>query len=197
MDRADVLFHKIRQEKEKANMTVITVTEDKIRNMKGMEGLVLQGCGGSPEEWVDGINGEFTENGILKNGSKFEKVYAFQHDGISCILYPFEGTALDIGKLAVWRIQTREIFGGAWLSDYVPNHLGGFTGKTDRETEEIKPECALSGHDGNIFSLTGIAERTMREHGLAGQAEKMKERVFSSGSYTEALSIIGEYVSIV
>lgn len=79
----------------------------------------------------------------------------------------------------------------------MPNHLGGFTGKTDREAEEIKPECALSGHDGNIFSLTGIAERTMREHGLAGQAEKMKERVFSSGSYTEALSIIGEYVSIV
>lgn len=178
-------------------MTVITVTEDKIRNMKGMEGLVLQGCGGSPEEWVDGINGEFTENGILKNGSKFEKVFTFQHDGISCILYPFDGTALNIGKLAIWRIQTRDIYGGAWLSDYVPNHLGGFTGKADEEPAGIKPECALSGHDGNIFNLVGIAERTMRERGLAEQAEKMKERVFSSGSYAEALSIIGEYVSIV
>lgn len=178
-------------------MTVITVTEDKIRNIKGMEGLVLQGCGGSPEEWVDGINGEFTENGILKNGSKFEKVYAFQHDGISCILYPFERTALDIGKLAVWRIQTREIFDGAWLSDYVPNCLGGFTGKADRDAAEIKPDCVLSGQDGNIFNLAGIAEWTMREHGLAEQDEKMKERVFSSGSYAEALSIIGEYVNIV
>lgn len=108
-------------------MAVITVTEDKIRSMKGMEGLVLQGCGGNLEEWVDGINSELTENGILKDGSVFEKVYAFQHDGISCILYPFEGTALDMGKLAVWRIRTREIFGGAWLSDYVPNCLGGFT----------------------------------------------------------------------
>ena len=27
-------------------MTVITVTEDKVRSIKGMEGLVLQGCGG-------------------------------------------------------------------------------------------------------------------------------------------------------
>ena len=178
-------------------MAVITVTEEKIRSMKGMEGLVLQGCGGNLEEWVDGINSELTENGILKDGSVFEKVYAFQHDGISCILYPFEGTALDMGKLAVWRIRTREIFGGAWLSDYVPNCLGGFTGQADKETDGIKLDCALSGQDGNIFNLAGIAERTMRKHGLAEQAEEMKERVFSSGSYTEALSIIGEYVSIV
>lgn len=177
-------------------MTVITVTEDKIRSMKGMEGLVLQGCGGNPEEWVDGINSEFTENGILKDGSVFEKVYAFRHGGISCIFYPFEGTALNMGKLAVWRIRTREIFGGAWISDYVPDHLGGFTGKADT-AEKIKHDCVLSGQNGNIFNLAGIAERTMRKHGLAEQAEEMKERVFSSGSYTEALSIIGEYVSIV
>lgn len=178
-------------------MTVINVTEDKIRGMKGMEGLVLQGCGGSTEEWVDGINSEFTENGILKDGSKFEKVYTFQHDGMACILYPFDRTALNVGKLAIWRMQTREIFGGAWLSDYVPNCLGGFTGKADEEPAGIKPPCALSGQNGNIFNLAGIAERAMRKHGLAEQAEEMKERVFSSDSYTEALSIIGEYVSIV
>ena len=33
---------------------------------------------------------------------------------------------LDIGKLAMWRLQTHELFGGTWLSDYVPNRLGGF-----------------------------------------------------------------------
>lgn len=178
-------------------MTITAVTEDKIRSMEGMEGLVLQGCGGSAEEWVDGINGEFTERGILKDGPGFEKVYTFCHDGLACILYPFEGVLLDIGKLAIWRIQTREIFGGAWLSDYVPNCLGGFTGKADEEPADIKPDCTLVGQDGNIFNLAGIAGRTLREHGLAGQAEKMKERVFSSGSYGEALSIIGEYVTII
>lgn len=132
-------------------MTVINVTEAKIRGMKGMEGLVLQGCGGSPEEWVDGINSEFTENGILKDGSKFEDVYMFQHDGMACILYPFDGTSLNIGKLAVWRMQTREIFGGAWLSDYVPNCLGGFTGEADEETVGEKTDYVLAGQDGSYL----------------------------------------------
>ncbi len=157
-------------------MTVMAVTEDNIRHMKGM-GLVLQGCGGSPEEWADGINNELTENGILKDGSKFQKVYTFQHNGMPCILYPFDGAALDMGKLAIWRIQTPEIFGGVWLSDCVPNHLDGFTGKADT-ADGIKPGCVLSGQNGNIFNLAGIVERTLLEHGLAGQAEKMKERVF-------------------
>ena len=42
----------------------------------------------------------------------------------------------------------------------------------------------------------GIAERTLREHGLTDQAKEMKDRVFASGSYGEALCIIGEYVNI-
>lgn len=48
------------------------------------------------------------------------------------ILQPFYYTAfketvkVDIGKLAMWRIKTHEQFGGTWLSDYVPNKLGGF-----------------------------------------------------------------------
>ena len=26
----------------------------------------------------------------------------------------------------MWRLKTHEMFGGTWLSDYVPNRLGGF-----------------------------------------------------------------------
>jgi hypothetical protein len=26
----------------------------------------------------------------------------------------------------MWRLHTHEQFGGTWLSDYVPNRLGGF-----------------------------------------------------------------------
>ena len=66
----------------------------------------------------------------------------------------------------------------------VPNHLDGFTGKADT-ADGIKPGCVLSGQNGNIFNLAGIVERTLLEHGLAGQAEKMKTGIFS-GSYTEA-----------
>lgn len=61
-------------------MTVMAVTEDNIRHMKGMEGLVLQGCGGSPEKWADRNNNELTENGyffsaaIQKPGLQFKNV---------------------------------------------------------------------------------------------------------------------------
>lgn len=57
-----------------------------------------------------------------------------------------------------------------------------------------KPKCKLIGKDGNIFNLVGIASRTLRENGLRDQASEMQERVFNSGSYDEALSIIMDYV---
>ena len=35
------------------------------------------------------------------------------------MLFPFEGVELDVGRLAMWRIQTHDQFGGTWLSDFV------------------------------------------------------------------------------
>ena len=172
-------------------MNINTITTDDLRGMEGKDGLILQGCGGDLKEWVDGINEMFTEAGILKDGSKFEDVSAFQYGELTCLLYPFEDVKLDIGKLAIWRLQTHADFGGTWLSDFVPNRLGGFA---DRPVE--KPDCALIGEDSNIFNLAGVAASTLREHGLKEQAEELKERVCSSGSYHEALHIIGEYVNI-
>lgn len=160
--------------------------------MEGREGLVLQGCGGDPQEWLDGINGMLAEAGILKDGAKFEDIYSFEHDGLACLLYPFEGVGLDMGKLAVWRLRTHETFGGTWLSDYVPNRLGGFEEKPQAE----KPDCALIGQDGNVFNLVGIASRMLRENGMEAEAKEMQESVFASGSYDMALSIIGKYVNI-
>jgi len=40
-----------------------------------------------------------------------------------------------MGKLAIWRIKARPVFGCMWLSDYVDNHLGGFI-KYDRNQDE-------------------------------------------------------------
>ena len=172
-------------------MNIKNITADDLRRMEDKEGLILQGCGGDPKEWVDGINQMLTEEGILLEGTEFTEVSVFEHDGLSCILYPFGDVKLDMGKLAMWRLQTHDTFGGTWLSDYVPNRLGGFI------KESVgKPDCALIGEDGNIFNLAGIAAGTLREHGMKEQAEEMKERVCSSGSYSEALGIIGEYVNI-
>lgn len=59
-----------------------------------------------------------------------------------------------------------------------------------------KPDCKLIGEDGNIFNLIGIASRTLRQNGMAEQAVEMRDRIRASGSYDEALCIIGEYVNI-
>ena len=47
-------------------MSISTVTTDDLRRMNGKEGLVLQGCGGDPQEWLDGINELLTDEGILE-----------------------------------------------------------------------------------------------------------------------------------
>lgn len=59
-----------------------------------------------------------------------------------------------------------------------------------------KPDCPLIGQDGNIFNLMGIASRTLRRNGMAEEAKEMTDRIYQSGSYDEALCIMGEYVNI-
>ena len=166
------------------------ITTEDLRRMDGQEGLILQGCGGGLREWVDGINDILTEEGILLDGSRFEEVSVFQHQGLTNLLFPFDGVKLDVGKLAVWRLQTHGQFGGTWLSDYDPNRLGGYLA----EQEQRKPAMRLEGRDGNMFSILGRASRLLKDAGQKDQAEEMFRRVTSSGSYGEALHIISEYV---
>lgn len=64
-------------------------------------------------------------------------------------------------------------------------------------TNKNKPDCKLIGEDGNIFNLMARAARTLRENNLSEEAKEMRERITSSGSYDEALCIIGEYVNII
>ena len=169
-------------------MKIKNISLHELRKMNGSEGLVLQGCGGDLQEWVDGINDMLTESGILRNGSRFDNVYTFKNEGLTCLLFPFDGVKLDIGKLAMWRLETRETFGSTWLTDYVDNRLNGFV------KEMAKPKCPLIGQDGNIFAVMGTASGTLKENGMAEQAKEMCRRVTFSGSYEEALSVICEYV---
>ena len=164
------------------------ITTEDLRHMDGQEGLILQGCGGDLQEWVDGINDLLTEAGILLDGSQFESVSVFQHQGLTNLLFPFDGAKLDAGKLAMWRLQTHAQFGGTWLSDYVPNQLDGYL------VEQKKPSMRLEGQDGNIFSILGRASRLLKGAGQKDQADEMFRRVTNSGSYEEALHIISEYV---
>ncbi|MDD3778442.1 MAG: hypothetical protein PHU76_01780 [Synergistaceae bacterium] len=173
------------------------IKTDELRTMQDAEGLVLQGCGGDPQEWLDGINELLTEAGILKDGNTFQNIAVFEHDGLTNILFPFDGVPVDTGKLAMWRLATHEQFGGTWLSDYVPNRLGGFVQPCESQ-HTAKPDCPLIGEDGNVFNLIAIAARTLRRNQMGDQAAEMQERIMGGAcqSYDEALGIIGEYVNI-
>ena len=59
-----------------------------------------------------------------------------------------------------------------------------------------KPKCPLIGQNGNIFNLMGIASKTLKRNGMSNDAKEMCDRITSSASYDEALSIIDEYVEI-
>lgn len=176
-------------------MTIKNITTNDLRKMNNKEGLILQGCGGEVKEWVDGINDILTENGILLDDTKFDNVSVFQNEGVTCILYPFDNVHLDVGKLSMWRLQSYTAFAGTWLSDYVDNKLGGFEPEQNK-AEKVKPDCELIGQDGNIFNLMGIASHTLKQNGMADEAKEMCSRITSSGSYCEALNIIGDYVNI-
>ena len=178
-------------------MEIKNITLHELRKMNNSEGLILQGCGGDLQEWVNGINDMLTESEILWNGSRFEKAYTFKNDGLTCLLFPFDGVQLDVGRLAMWRLETRETFGSIWLSDYVPNNLGGFIEEqiADLEIQKNKrPKCPIIGADGNIFNAMGIASKTLKRSRLPEEAREMYSRVTSSGSYEKALGIIMEYV---
>ena len=49
-------------------MKINQMTLTDLRRMNGKEGLILQGCGGEIQEWMDGINK------MLKNSKIFEDI---------------------------------------------------------------------------------------------------------------------------
>ena len=175
-------------------MSITPITTDQLRRIQDHDGLVLQGCGGPLQDWQNGINDLLTELDILCNGSRFENIHVFEHEGSTCLLFPFpDDLHIDVGKLAIWRLQSREQFEGMWLSDYVDIELGG---PLQEQQNNGKPDCALIGEDSNIFHLIGKASQTLKEHGMKEQAREMRDRIYQCQSYDSALCIIGEYVNI-
>lgn len=64
-------------------MNIQEISVDKLRRMEDQEGLVIQGCGGDLQDWVNGINEMLTQEGILKKGAQFADVYSFRHGRLS------------------------------------------------------------------------------------------------------------------
>ena len=104
--------------------SITKITVEELKQMRGQEGLIIQGCGGEAKEWLDGINDLLTKAGVLLGGSRFERCMVFEHEGLTNILFPFGEEKIAIGKLALWRIATHLTFGGIWLSDYLDIKFG-------------------------------------------------------------------------
>lgn len=82
---------------------------------------------------------------------------------------------------------------------YDTDEMNDYLGQNNQERkapERYKPDCELIGQDSNIFNLLGIAARTLNRNGMRDEAKEMNDRVLNSGSYDEALGIIGDYVNI-
>lgn len=92
-------------------MSIKHISTNDLRRMRNSEGLILQGCGGDLQEWVDGINEMLTEESILRNGSKFTECLSFEYGGLTCLLFPFKSVNADMGRLAIWRLKTHDVFG--------------------------------------------------------------------------------------
>lgn len=46
-------------------MSIKQINMRDLLDYEGREGLILQGCGGDPQEWIDGINDLFTKQELL------------------------------------------------------------------------------------------------------------------------------------
>lgn len=136
------------------------VDVDELKKMEKTEGLILQGCGGDLQEWVDGINGMLKEEGILLEDSKFSDVMVFQHDERTNLLFPLNEVKADPGRLAMWRLRTHSQFGGTWLSDYVENRLGGFS--------DSEQKSNITGENVNMISETDEVGEDMEIEAEAG-----------------------------
>lgn len=54
----------------------------------------------------------------------------------------------------------------------------------------------LTGEDGNIFNLVGIARRALRRAGYKEEAAELVEKLPQCQSYTAALALLQEYVEV-
>lgn len=101
-------------------MKIKNITNDEIKNLRiNNDYLVIQGCGGDLNEWVDGITELFKDEGIVNDSFSFDEVYTFQNGDLTNMIFSLND--VDISKLAIVRLNMRDVFGAMWLSDYIDN----------------------------------------------------------------------------
>ena len=107
----------------------------------------------------------------------------------------------DIKSVSYGDIPKSAHFEGAYevLLKNGQKKLFGWTGVSsglEEILQIIKPKCKLSGKDGNIFSLVGIASDALKRVGLPDRAAEMRNAVYKAKDYSHALAIIADYVEV-
>lgn len=85
----------------------------------GKEGLVLLGCAGDHNEWVEGVSGMLIDELDAKPDFLNEVHLLTTTGGRHDLVLMFDSDKISVGKLAMWRLSFGDC---SWLSDYVVNY---------------------------------------------------------------------------
>lgn len=101
------------------HLTALDNVEKDLQELLKNNALIFLGAGGEEEEWRNGVNDMLEEAGIIEKGKGWNHIYRFTYGGgIKVLVFPFDGqTKPDMGKLAMWRIQHRNM-DAMWLDDW-------------------------------------------------------------------------------
>jgi len=82
--------------------------------------------------------------------------------------------------------------------DHIANHEINIVQfeKKGKNMPDNKPTIQLTGQDGNVFNLIGIAQKALRRAGQGNKATEMAARIQECGDYHKAINIISEYCDI-
>ena len=105
------------------NIEIKNISCKEVKDLRNdnYEYLILQGCGGNLNNWVDGFTKMLKDEGIVSDSFSFDKVYSFENDNLINLAFSLNNKEIDIGKLAIFRLKIRDILGAMWLSDYIDN----------------------------------------------------------------------------
>jgi len=63
-------------------------------------------------------------------------------------------------------------------------------------SENLKPECQLTGINGNVFNIIGTVSKTLRNAGLRDKAVEFSDLTVQQESYDDVLRLCFEYVDV-
>jgi len=65
------------------------------------------------------------------------------------------------------------------------------------KSAKSKPECKLSGEEGNVFSIIGRVRNVLNSSKRQAEAREFMKKAFASSSYDEVLNLAQNYVEVV